>query len=370
MILKTVNFYENKGKPDYWAISDVELTAINALVGLNATGKTRLINLVSNLAKVISKKVPKAFNGHWELEFSNDLEKELYNYRLEMSQGVVKEEGITKNHKVLLRRSNEDGEIYSHTQRKLIPFAPPQNELTLHVRRDKKEHPFLEELYEWASNFHSYSFTNQDPRHLLVAQSNVPTDMLENLGAVPYLLSEALKNPDIKKRIIEDFSRIGYPIKNISAEKQTMQGIGVNVLLVVVQEPDLKCPTSQLNMSQGMFSALSLIVIIEHILSTNQQCTIAIDDLGEGLDFQRSFDLIKLLVEKVRGSNIQLIVTSNNRFLINAVDIKQLNLLEREGHVVRAFNYTNEKKRFDEFELTGLNSFDFFSQKMYKDKND
>jgi len=64
MILKKINFYQNKGKPNYWKIKGVNLEQANLVVGLNATGKTRLMNVIINLAKIISRKT-RILNGNW-----------------------------------------------------------------------------------------------------------------------------------------------------------------------------------------------------------------------------------------------------------------------------------------------------------------
>ena len=45
------------------------------------------------------------------------------------------------------------------------------------------------------------------------------------------------------------------------------------------------------------------------------------------------------------GKNkIQFITTTNDRFLMNAVDIEKWNILIRENEKVKALNYTNSKK--------------------------
>ena len=119
-------------------------------------------------------------------------------------------------------------------------------------------------------------------------------------------------------------------------------------------------------MSQGMYRAFSLIIIVEYLLRLKKECTVVIDDLGEGLDFERSSKLTKIMIDKIKNSTIQLIMTSNDRFLINSVDIKYLNLLERKAHLVESFNIKNSRKLFEDFKYTGLNNFDLFSGKMYK----
>lgn len=247
----------------------------------------------------------------------------------------------------------------------MIPFNPPENELTIHVRRDVKEFPFLEDFLRWANNFHGYSFTNVQPNQLTIpGKSEI---LLEDLSTTPYLLAEALKTDDIMETIKQDFSMIGYPIRSANVKPEKVSGIAENVLLVTVWENDLSSATDQFAMSQGMYRAFSLIVIIEYLLRTKKECTVIIDDLGEGLDYQRSSKIIELLINKLDKSQIQFIATSNDRFLINAVDLKKLNLLERERHTVHSFNYQNNKEKFDEFIYTGLSNFDFFSGKMYKE---
>ena len=58
MILTHIDFYENKDKDAYWEIRNVHLGMFNLVIGLNATGKTRLLNVISNLVMMLSRKTP------------------------------------------------------------------------------------------------------------------------------------------------------------------------------------------------------------------------------------------------------------------------------------------------------------------------
>jgi hypothetical protein len=88
-----------------------------------------------------------------------------------------------------------------------------------------------------------------------------------------------------------------------------------------------------------------------------------IDDICEGLDYERSTQLGKLVFEKLTKNNIQAIVTSNDSFLMNVIDIKYWNVLRREGNTIKALNYQNNREQFDKFRMTGLSNFDFFTSK-------
>jgi len=357
MILTKVNYCEWLNKPNYWEIRDVNLGYLNLIVGLNAAGKTRLVNIVSNLAKILSKKTKK--NGHWKLEFRAEGKQVMnYKYELEIKELIVEKEEIFANEKLLLERTKGEGRILPRGSDRMLQFWPPKDELTLNVKRDIKEFPFLEDFVDWANNFLGYNFSGARPNEISVPSK--ADALLANLNTVPYLLLELYKDRETKNAIIKDFSYIGYPIEEIGVSSHQMPTGLDKFLMTAVKEKDLDCTTEQAQMSQGMYRALSLIVIIEYILKLNRKGTVVIDDLGEGLDYDRSAKLTHLLFDKIKGSNIQLIVTSNNRFLINSIDIKYINFLERKRHVVRALNYYNSKEKFEEFIITGLNNFDFF----------
>lgn len=365
MILTHIDFYENKDKDTYWEIRNVYLGMFNLVIGLNATGKSRLINVIWNLVKMLSRKTPHLLNGHWTLAYKNRHNNDTYYYTLDISDGIVRQEEIRINDSLMLERQKESGKIFSYTSKTMIDFHPPEQELTLYVRRDVKEFPFLEEFLAWANSFHGYRFSMTNP-----AQITVPSNgdaLLENLSTTPYLLLEASKDSEIIQAIIDDFSLIGYPIETVSVQSTRFPGVPGDVFVSFVKEKELACNTSQMQMSQGMYRAFSLVVIIQYLLKLQQECTVVIDDLGEGLDFERASKITSLLFDKIQESDIQLIVTSNDRFLINTVDMQYLNLLERNGHMVESYNYMNSKEKFDAFRFTGLNAFDFFSGKMYKE---
>ena len=130
--------------------------------------------------------------------------------------------------------------------------------------------------------------------------------------------------------------------------------------MLYVLEEHMKKGIPQHEISQGMFRALALIVFIEY-LSTKDVSTLIVDDLCEGLDYNRASKLGKLLFSKIELDKVQLITTSNDSFLMDLVNIEYWNVLLREGAKVKAFNYTNSKDLFDEFRYTGLSNFDLFS---------
>ena len=168
MILSSLKFKENLDNENYWEIDGLNFEMFNLIVGLNATGKTRLVSIISNLTKMITKKLKIKLNdSRWELVFYKN-KKNKFSYKLHIKKGEIVLEEIKEGRKVLLSRKRESGKIYSYLLHKKLTINPPKDELTLHVRRDVKEFPFLEDIYEWSKNFFGYKFTSARPDHLLV----------------------------------------------------------------------------------------------------------------------------------------------------------------------------------------------------------
>jgi len=370
LIISTINYSQNIGKADEWHLKDVSLGKLNLIVGRNAVGKTRTINIINALSRMISGKIPRLLNGHWDVVFEDNGSP--LRYILGIEDAKVVEEKLNQNGKVLLERNSDQGQ-YSIEAEKPRKFYPPEDKLTNQVRRDKRELPYLEKLIGWAEKYQSFSFSNVRPDYIL---ARVPTPTghagpdvtAENLAMAPYLLQEVQDDMETKKRIIKDLAFMGYNVKDLSAIAPSIPGLPQEIQLIRVLENGIDFPIEHLALSQGMYRVIASVIAINRLMQEGAEGTIVIDDIGEGLDFERSSKLTKTIFRRAANTEIQLIVTSNDRFLMNAVDIRYWNVFERKGKTVQAFNYKNSKKAFDEFALTGLNNFDFFADRLYRGK--
>ena len=112
----------------------------------------------------------------------------------------------------------------------------------------------------------------------------------------------------------------------------------------------------------------SLVTQMKEIAQKNTPSLILIDNFREGLDFDRANKLANYLFEKSNELGIQIITASNDRFLMNSIDIEHWNILKRKGSQVKAYNYQNSKEVFDNFNFTGLSNFDFFAMDFVKEE--
>ena len=110
-------------------------------------------------------------------------------------------------------------------------------------------------------------------------------------------------------------------------------------------------------MSQGMFRAFSIIAQVNYSQLASRATCILIDDIGEGLDFDRSSRLIEVLREKSQSSDFQLIMTTNDRFVMNHVPLDEWSVLQRTGAEVKVKNVHNSREQFEEFKFIGMSNF-------------
>jgi hypothetical protein len=73
-----------------------------------------------------------------------------------------------------------------------------------------------------------------------------------------------------------------------------------------------------------MFRTLSLFIQLNYALQASLPSCLLIDDIGEGLDYSRSALLIERLMSKVEGTQIQLVMSTNDQFCNGRRSIKIL----------------------------------------------
>lgn len=342
--------FEGSNRYNKYYIQDIELGSKNLIVGRNSTGKSRLVQLIASIAKMMSQKVSYLFEGDYRLLFKDESEV-IYEYTFVVGLStVIKEELIVGGKVVLTRR--ETAKIYSTKYDRIDEVSPPDNRLAMHVRRDKEEYPYFEKIIEWSDHTYGFKFGNITPHSLLIDKE---TDRLTSIDEIPKIFNELVElNSTHLQNVVKNINSLGYEVEEISVESLADN----NVLYVLEKYMTRKIPQHEL--SQGMFRTLALVVFLEY-LSTRKVNTIIVDDLCEGLDYDRAKGLGHLLFDKEEFDNVQIIATTNDSFLMDIVDIEHWNVLVRERSTVKALNYSNSGKLFDEFRFTGLSNFDLFS---------
>ena len=74
MKIQKIHYSDNSGKKGDWILNDFSLTDINLIVGQNATGKSRTLNVINGLAKIVSeKKTIQWENGEYDILFYDNI---------------------------------------------------------------------------------------------------------------------------------------------------------------------------------------------------------------------------------------------------------------------------------------------------------
>lgn len=368
MTLKSIKYIENEGFPEEWQVSCI-LNDINLMVGRNATGKTRTLNLISLLTNLLAGDFqPTADRALLTAEFKLDEITAKYEIGYE-DRRVIKEE-LTEHDKLLLQRGREGfGKIFANKLNDYIDFQPPSDELALTGRRDAIQHPFLTKYYDWGKSARHFRFgTPMGQDYLAVFRADIAKKKIDlkdtNQVVGIFHKGDVLFKDRYSKLIMEDMKKIGYDLDAVSLQEMTQVlagDVSEGAKGIRIKEKGLNISTPHHHISMGMFRALSLIMQINYSLLDRLPSCIIIDDIGESLDYGRSTDLIRLLIEKVRGTNIQIVMSSNDRFVMNSVPLEYWSVIRRLPNRSVVYNYHNSKEIFDEFEFAGLSNFDFFT---------
>lgn len=375
MILKSLKYCRNKGDKNEWRIegspaygeSELTLNQINLVVGRNASGKTRTLNIIHHIADLLAGEVKPSDliydTSAYELLFENGSDE--INYLLDFKNGKVIQEILRINATEKLNRAK--GTLFYEEIGNNLSFRTDDDSLAL-SRRDSKQQPFFESLYVWGKNLTHYHFGGQLGQNIFLKDMNkIEKETLADLKKEDRVNEVFIKGihqfgDDFKNVIINDMEKIDYPTHriNVDSAKYLPIGFGLNI-----QEADLDDVTDQREMSQGMFRALSLLIQLNYSLLADIASCILIDDIGEGLDYERSKGLIDLIIGKVKDSPVQVIMTTNDQFVMDKIPLEYWSVIQRIRNKSVFYNYTNAKQTFDDFLFTGLNNFDFYATEFF-----
>lgn len=379
MILSKLQYSQYEGHELEWMLDELKLGKRNLIVGRNASGKSMTLNVINGLALHLLGVIPVGLSGKYDATFADG--ERTIRYQLDYSDSVVTRECFALDGRVYLERGQGgDGLIWANEINggDRVRFQTPPNQLAAVMRRDAIQHPFLEPLHTWANAVRHYRFGHSlGKESLVVFSSNSkrhPDARDQNATAALYNKGRKEFGEEFEKAIIEDLAAVGYEIERIEigpmvSIRMMTEGPG-EVVGLRVKEKALNQVTDQFIMSQGMFRALALFIHLNFGRFTKGAACVLIDDIGEGLDFERACQVIERLRSKTQDGDIQIVLTTNDRFVMNSVPLNEWTILQRNaGHVV-VRNDGNSHDQFEEFRFTGLSNFSFFEMNLINENKD
>jgi ABC-type multidrug transport system ATPase subunit len=374
MYLHTFSFRENAGQKIEWLIDEVSLGEINLIVGKNSSGKTRTLNALTDLVSMLLGKGSDATAPvSYELQFRNEASSLLYELAYN-ADTVHMERLFVKDELVLERSEGGRGRLkYASTPGSIfLDFEIPHDQLACYAKRDKLQHPFIEIIHDWATSLRRFDFSGDLGKTRYALKSAFDEKEMDwsitNNSLVPVLTIANDKFPGFHKQVMEEMRKISYELEDFGIMHVTERfgSSGQDRYAVYTTEAGLEKRVTQRDMSQGMFRAFSVLTQLNYYILSGHKGMVVIDDIGEGLDFSRAKHLVQVLISKAEGAGIQLIMSTNDSFIMNAVDIQHWAVIVREGNKISLFNYENSREIFEEFKFTGLNNFDFYASEFFK----
>jgi AAA15 family ATPase/GTPase len=367
MILQKIEYQEFGGTSKVWTLKNLTLEKINLLVGKNAIGKTRTIRAISSIGNLLAGiRSFYPYSAYCSIELTDYID--TYKYLLEVNDSIVLREELFINSELYVeRKENGLGKLVALKENKMIDFQVPEKQFSVLLKQDAIQHSYLQKLLDWAIGLRNYAFGSSLGREtwlplgVNIDQQVNPRNQRHVSGL--FLKGKQEFGDEFVQNIIESMNNIGYTLTKIDIDSKAMSSTNFEqqVQLIYVVEGDRDAFLFQNEMSQGMFRALSLLIQIAYNTLKRLPTTILIDDIGEGLDFDRSTRLIELLIQLAEESNIQLIMSTNDRYVMNKVPLKYWQIIQRSGGECNVFNYQNNKAKFEEFKCMGLNNFDFLA---------
>lgn len=333
-----------------WELKAMDaLKPTNLLVGKNASGKTRTIMALHNVTNFLQMK-PAGFVlgvGAFKTKMTFiDLHSSDWKmiYSFESVDGRIASESLEVNGRSLIRRDGEKTVFMGQL------INPPIDKLVVQVRRDREAYPEVESLMEWAEGVVFISCSNLNPFTVLLGNAASIVNPIPFSSLVDNLTKEGLK------QVIASAKRLGYGIQGLSTVR-----IGGEMKLVAVRERYVKNSVMDFQLSSGMMRVLYILCFLEYLKSTVNHSLLLIDDLGEGLDYNRAALLGRRVFADCANEELQMIASSNDSFMMDVVDISNWQIVRRNNSKVEVINQANTPKLFEAFRMTGLSNFDFFS---------
>ncbi len=377
-MLKKYSYCQFRGTDAEWQISDLDLQRVNLVVGPNATGKSKLLGSIWNFARVVSKPSINFMEAEWSVAFEEAETDKTINVELHIHDNQVHKEEVVKDGRTcLIRHADGRGtiEIEIEHERKNVQFQVEEHQVAISSKRDFVMHPFLEPVHDWASKVIYIPFGTPMGRNSLLI-SNHP------LSTKRYSIDQVLRHDDLHERATElfklAFSMYSEEYSSLVAEYMRRVGFDVSKVcttnyegnipfrnpvppeILQVFESNLQIAINQQDISQGMFRCLATCIFLAYASLSDRSFVLIVDGVGEGLDYQRSQSLIDLLLDVASKRSVQLIMASNDHFVLNKVPLTSWVILRRNGMHITKYTSQTHKEEFARFRRLGLRNTDLF----------
>lgn len=370
-LLRQFGFREIRAMGARTLADPLHLDGIDLLVGRNSAGKSTVVHRIAQLARMLRTTDHLLYPGEWTAVLGDGNADELrYEVSSDGSRIISERVELVSGPTLLLQRGeNGSGRIVAPGAEagEMMSFSILEEQPAALFKQDAAQQPKLVPLQAWAHGVRffecSKSLGREDLYVLSTSRDSRPGSGRRLDGGNAPWLADLLQRPDVFARAREYMAVLGYELLQRAEWIYEPVGAlsGPPVVVPAVMEKGVDRPLPVRELSNGMYKALVLTANLADVeLKHDASATLLIDDIGEGLDYLRSTALIRLIVSVVKKVGCQAVMTTNDRFVMNAVPLEHWSLVSREGSNISVRSLRGEMAAVREFEELGLNNFDYF----------
>jgi len=341
-----------------WSFDEVCFGDVNLLVGLSASGKTRLLKTIFDLG-VFTVRQNSFKNGHWNLEFEQEGKKynwEIITKRISSAASLIAKETLYENSKLIIKR-DEDKFIFKDKE---IPKLPLQLTSIFLLKEMKCIMP----IYDGFSSIMRREFfgntLKEQAENILITQEVSEEFKATAAQGKEYFLSKLFKSAFpvsarlyfLEKHFKEEYKIITDYLKSIFPFIEDVLFLDITEFrpnfpikgkmpIFCIKEKHVKKQIPYEELSSGM---QKVILFLTDIKTSPKGSIYLIDEYENSLGIN-AINIFPSFLSEVE-QDIQFFITSHHPYLINNIGVKNWYILHRKGSNVKFLYGEKNIERF------------------------
>ena len=345
--VKQINMLERLEVRNYKSLRDVKVRfeQFNVLVGLNASGKSNIIDcllLVSeslqvfgNISQILERRggfKHVVFQGEeeFDVKVAFSVGKNKCEYYMKATEEMVEERWLKINGREFIKEQRYTGK-YLREDYSEVAFSGAWRSLTVGHPRCAKE---ISECLDYLSKWHFYSFSTPEIRRTLPAKKSFALNR-DGSNLAQVLLSLRTERPKIFAEI-EEMLKLAIPGVEELLTPLTEDGKPFSDTYVAVREKGFEHPFDYYQLSDGTLRLLA------HITALNLDAELVCFEEPE--NFVHPY-LLRLLVEVLKKSGKQVILSTHSPYFLDFVEPEDLIIVEKKRGETKVRRIEDEEEK-------------------------
>lgn len=330
---------ETNGKP-HWKSNVFEFSDLNLIIGPNASGKTQFLRRIDYLRGLHTPDQPtKNISTIFKTSIKFDVISEdgsflkSIDYNLTISPGPILEEEIKGSDGTLhFTFKDNNALLWDETEKKQKSFLYNNTSTITKQVSHMKEFGTIAQIGKFFQNVLHIQSNNFNQFEVEINMNQiVPSRSMSNIS--PVILNWKRNFPDIYKQLISKYKSFFDKVQDFETELIPTTNTISSAEILSLSEKDIDRQIKIFDMSSGMVRILALLALsfIRRLPRREAPSLILIDEIDNGLDYERVGSIIDLLKSEADFS--QIVVSSHSPVVCNFIDPNDWRVFRRKGSI-------------------------------------